>query len=136
MGRTFPSELLARTAVVGALAFLAIWTLWSFLPALGWAAVLAIATWPARQWLTRDGRSPTRAAILLTAIAGLLIVGPLLIVVIEATREFFSFCIGCESSGRPEYPHRNGSRSSRSWAAILRHGGKRIWLIPRQHASS
>ncbi|HEY7247133.1 MAG TPA: AI-2E family transporter [Xanthobacteraceae bacterium] len=87
MGRTFPPQFLGRMAVVAALAFLAIWTLWSFLPALGWAAVLAIATWPARQWLTRNGRSETRAAILLTATAGLLIVGPLLIVVIEATRE-------------------------------------------------
>ena len=87
MGRTFPPQLAARIVVLGALAFLAIWTLWSFLPALGWAAVLAIATWPARQWLTRNGATPTRAAILLTATAGLLIVGPLVIVVIEATRE-------------------------------------------------
>ena len=97
MGRTFPPELVARIVVLGALAFLAIWTLWSFLPALGWAAVLAIATWPARQWLTRNGASPTRAAILLTATAGLLIVGPLVIVVIEGTRELSSFCIGSES---------------------------------------
>src|SRR5438270_11712798 len=87
MGRTFPPELIARIVVLGALAFLAIWTLWNFLPALGWAAVLAIATWPARQWLTRNGASPTRAAILLTATAGFLIVAPLVLVVIEGTRE-------------------------------------------------
>src|ERR1700692_1281396 len=87
MARTFPPELVARIVVLGALAFLAIWTLWSFLPALGWAAVLAIATWPARQWLTRNGAPPPRPAIFATATTGPLVVGPLVIVVIEATRE-------------------------------------------------
>jgi predicted PurR-regulated permease PerM len=87
MERTFSPELLARIALIVLLAFLAIWTLWSFLPALGWAAVLAIATWPVREWLVRNGASPTGAAILLTGAVGLLIVVPLIIVVIEGTRE-------------------------------------------------
>jgi predicted PurR-regulated permease PerM len=87
MERTFPTEVVARTALVVALAFLAIWTLWNFLPALGWAAVLAIATWPARERLTRKGASPTLAAVVLTAIVGLLIVGPLIVIALEGTRE-------------------------------------------------
>jgi predicted PurR-regulated permease PerM len=37
---------LARDALAVALALLATWMLWGFLPALAWASVLAIATWP------------------------------------------------------------------------------------------
>jgi predicted PurR-regulated permease PerM len=37
---------LARVALAIALALLATWMLWAFLPALAWAGVLAIATWP------------------------------------------------------------------------------------------
>jgi predicted PurR-regulated permease PerM len=87
MERTFSPELVARLGIVAVLGFLAVWTLWSFLPALGWAAVLAIATWPARARLIRNGMSPTGTAILLTGIIGLLIVGPMLVVVVEGTRE-------------------------------------------------
>jgi predicted PurR-regulated permease PerM len=69
------------------LALLAIWTLWSFLPALGWAAVLAIATWPLREWLLRSSASPTATAVLLTLVVGLMIVGPLLIFAVQGARE-------------------------------------------------
>jgi predicted PurR-regulated permease PerM len=87
MAPTFSLEVLGRILVVAGLGFLAIWTLWSFLPALGWAAVLALATWPIRQWLVRRGLSPTGAAILLTGLLGLVIIAPLLILVFEGARE-------------------------------------------------
>ena len=87
MASPFSREALGRGLIVAVLAFLAIWMLWSFLPALGWAGVLALATWPVRRWLVSRGLSPTGAAILLTAIVGLVIIAPLFIVVFEGARE-------------------------------------------------
>ena len=87
MASTFSLQLLGRVLVVAILVLLAIWILWSFLPALGWAAVLAIATWPLRERLTRSSASPTATAISLTVIVGLVIVGPLVILVVEGARE-------------------------------------------------
>lgn len=87
MAPTFWLELLGRALIVAVLGFLAIWTLWSFLPALGWAGVLALAIWPVRQWLVRRGMSPTSSAILLTGIIGVVIIAPLFIVVFEGARE-------------------------------------------------
>jgi len=87
MAPAFSLEVLGRGLIVAGLGFLAIWMLWSFLPALGWAGVLALATWPVRRWLVRRGLSPTGAAILLTAIIGLVIIAPLFIVLFEGARE-------------------------------------------------
>ncbi len=87
MTRPFSMQLLGRVIVVALSALLAIWTLWSFLPALGWATVLAIATWPLREWLMRNSARPTATALSLTLIIGLLIVGPLVILIIQGARE-------------------------------------------------
>jgi predicted PurR-regulated permease PerM len=69
-----------RFILVAILVLLAIWILRRFLPALAWAAVLAIATWPVRAWLTRKNRSELSNAILLTVTVGTLIVGPLVVI--------------------------------------------------------
>lgn len=87
MTSKFSLQLLGRILVVAVLAGLAIWLLWRFLPALGWAAVLAIATWPIRERLTRRFGNSTAAAITLAVIIGLLIIGPLIILILEAARE-------------------------------------------------
>jgi predicted PurR-regulated permease PerM len=87
MTPTLSLQLLGRVIVVAILAVLAIWTLWSFLPALGWAAVLAVATWPLRERQILASAGPTASAILLTLVVGLLIVGPLAIIVIQGARE-------------------------------------------------
>ena len=87
MADTSSLQLLARIFVIAVLALLAIWILWRFLPALGWAVVLAIATWRLRERLTHRLESPTLAAISLTVIVGVLIIGPLVILVLEAARE-------------------------------------------------
>jgi predicted PurR-regulated permease PerM len=83
----FSLQVLGRIVVVTVLLLLAILLLWRFLPALGWAGVLAIATWPLRERLTRRFASPTAAAIVLTVVVGLLIIGPLIVLVLEAARE-------------------------------------------------
>jgi predicted PurR-regulated permease PerM len=74
------------TAAVG-LVILAVWMLSTFLPALAWAVVLAIATWPlflaARHQVGR-----TWAAAAITALIAIAIIGPLLFAGIQAAREF------------------------------------------------
>ena len=80
-------QLVGRIILVAILVLLAIWILRRFLPALAWAGVLAIATWPVREWLTRKYMSELSSAILLTFAVGMLIVGPLVILAIQIARE-------------------------------------------------
>ncbi len=78
-GGNFPVSMIPRAAVVVALAALCVWVLWSFIPALTWAAVIAIATWPIRDRLVRAGLAPVTAAILLTLLWAVLLVLPLIL---------------------------------------------------------
>src|SRR5262249_39737280 len=78
---------IARVALVAVPALVALWMLWRFLPALTWAAVLAIATWPARQWLIRRGWTATAAAATMTALIGLLIMVPLVVFAVAGAKE-------------------------------------------------
>jgi predicted PurR-regulated permease PerM len=71
--------MIPRAAVVLALAALCIWMVWSFIPALTWATVIAIATWPLRDRLVRVGVKPVTAAILLTFVWAILLVVPLIL---------------------------------------------------------
>src|SRR5579864_8119136 len=82
------AQRLARVAVAFGLVVLAIWMLASFLPALVWATVLAIATWPIHVAARRRvGRTWAAAAVtLLIAVA---VLAPLTIAVIEVAREVF-----------------------------------------------
>jgi predicted PurR-regulated permease PerM len=76
---------LARDALAIALALLATWMLWGFLPALAWASVLAIATWPLYNLChPRIGRTWAAAGLVLGVAAGVLI--PIYILA-EAARE-------------------------------------------------
>jgi len=75
-----------RMALALGLALLATWMLWSFVPAIAWAGVLAIATWPLYRFGQRHlGRTWT-AAGLVTATALILFL-PLLVIGIEMARE-------------------------------------------------
>jgi predicted PurR-regulated permease PerM len=65
----------------------AVWILRPFLPALAWAAVLALPTWPIREWLVRKGTTPSATALLLTLFVGVLVVAPLIILAIQMARE-------------------------------------------------
>src|SRR5262249_3851040 len=57
------------------------------LPALAWAAVLAIATWPLRVALVRHGMGATASATLLTLVLAIVLVLPLIFLGIEAAHE-------------------------------------------------
>lgn len=78
---------IAQTALIVAIAAISVWMLWRFLPALAWAVVLAIATWPLRQMLTRRGMSKTPAASALTLLLAVVLVLPLIWLGIQAAHE-------------------------------------------------
>jgi predicted PurR-regulated permease PerM len=77
----------ARTALIIMVAAAAVWTLWRFLPALAWACVLAIATWPLRVGLARRGMGRTSAAFLLTLVLAVALVMPLIALGVEGVRD-------------------------------------------------
>ena len=81
----------ARMALVAALLGLSLWTIHDFLPALIWAAVLAIAFWPLYERALRrfpPGRHNVMLPGLFALGLGLLFGLPLVVLVIEGAREF------------------------------------------------
>lgn len=81
------SQRIARTALIVAVVALGVWMLWRFLPALAWAVVLAIATWPLRQWLARRGMGKTAVASVLTLLLAVVLVLPLIRLGVQAARD-------------------------------------------------
>lgn len=80
------TQYLAGVAAGLGLLAVAIWMLATFLPALAWATVLAIATWPLFLAARRhSGR--TRAAAAVTALIAVVVIAPLVVAVIEAAQE-------------------------------------------------
>jgi predicted PurR-regulated permease PerM len=81
---------IARIALAAAVVAVGLWILLDFLPALAWAAVLAIALWPLYRWLLRflPERSDRALAPLLgTVLVGIVFVGPLVLLGIAVARE-------------------------------------------------
>jgi predicted PurR-regulated permease PerM len=68
---------------------LALWVASDFLPALTWATVIAITTWPIYgrfAMLIRRGRSPTLAALLFTLLTGFVLLVPIILTVRQITQ--------------------------------------------------
>ena len=84
------AQRIARAVLAIALTLLGLWILHRFLPALAWAAVLAIALWPLYrrlvEWLPA-GEEGILAPLLITLVIGLVLTIPFLYVVIEGARE-------------------------------------------------
>jgi len=78
---------IARSALVIAVVLVGVWMMWRFLPALAWAAVLAIATWPLRVALARRGMRPGAIAGLLTLVLAIVLVLPLVVLGVEAAHD-------------------------------------------------
>ena len=98
----------ALLVLTAALALLALWILRHFLPALAWAGVLAIATWPlyARLLALFPGRwqHAVWAPLGFTLLVGIVFVLPLTLFAIEAGREAFvlmRWARGIEQTGLP-----------------------------------
>ena len=87
MSTQWDTQRIARTVLIIAAVAVGVWMLRHFLPALAWAAVLAIATWPLRAELARRGMGETTIAVLLTLLLGLILVLPLIGLAFEAARE-------------------------------------------------
>ena len=87
MSLNWTAQQIIRSALFVALAVVGVWILWRFLPALAWAAVLAIATWPLRVALVRHGMGATASAALLTLVIAIVLVLPLIALGIEAAHE-------------------------------------------------
>jgi predicted PurR-regulated permease PerM len=84
------SQRIARAALAIALVGLGTWVLHRFLPALAWAAVLAIALWPGYRRLARSlpgGERGIMAPLLATLLIGLIFTVPFVYVAIEGTNE-------------------------------------------------
>jgi predicted PurR-regulated permease PerM len=81
------SRRLGRIALISALMAIGTWIIWSFLPALAWAVVVAIAIWPLfeRSRLHRWNR--TAAAAAATLLIGSILIVPLVVLGIEIGRE-------------------------------------------------
>ena len=88
-GSTRP-QLMARVALALVLAGFGLWTLHRYLPALLWAAILAIAVWPlyrraVRRW--PPGRHNLVLPGVFTLLLGLMFIVPLVIVGVQAGKE-------------------------------------------------
>ncbi|MGB6537671.1 MAG: AI-2E family transporter [Xanthobacteraceae bacterium] len=87
MSENWDIQRIARATLILAVVLVSVWMLRRFLPALAWAGVLAIATWPLRQRLARHGLSKSALAALLTLLLALVLVLPLIRLGIQAAHE-------------------------------------------------
>src|SRR6516165_9191500 len=95
-------RLFGRVFLVAILVLVAVWILRPLLPALAWAGVLALATWPAREWLIRKGMTTSR-------------------------RDFtHATCRYSDRRSAPRSSHRDGARSRRRCPNGARAQGNRI----------
>lgn len=84
------SQRIARIALATAVVAVGLWILADFLPALAWAAVLAIALWPLYRWLLLllPERSDRALGPLLgTVLIGIVFIAPLVLLGIAVARE-------------------------------------------------
>jgi predicted PurR-regulated permease PerM len=85
-----PARVVARTALAIILVVLSAWIAFDFLPALGWAVILAIATWPLYVRFARlvpDRRSPVIAPLTFTVLTGMLVFVPAALAIHGMARE-------------------------------------------------
>jgi predicted PurR-regulated permease PerM len=86
-----PFHRTARLVLTGALAALGLWILWDFLPALIWATVFAVATWPLyrrfRRLMPHDRDGAVVAPLVFTVLVGCVFLVPLVWMGIALGRE-------------------------------------------------
>jgi predicted PurR-regulated permease PerM len=88
-GATRPQQV-AKAALALLLTALGVWTLHRYLPALLWAAILAIAVWPLFQRAMRrwpPGKHNILLPMVFTLGLGLVLIAPLVLVAVQAGRE-------------------------------------------------
>jgi predicted PurR-regulated permease PerM len=97
----------ASAALYAALLLVAFWTAREFVPAIAWAAVIAISVWPMLQWLEqrRPFRNrPVLLALVLTSLISIVFVVPLLMLAAQGIAEADSarqWVVGIMRTGIP-----------------------------------
>jgi predicted PurR-regulated permease PerM len=84
------SQQIARIALATAVVAVGLWILLDFLPALAWAAVLAIAMWPLYRWLLLllpEHSDRALGPLLGTLLIGIVFIAPLVLLGIAVARE-------------------------------------------------
>jgi len=139
MSSDWDTRRVARTVLIIAVVLLSVWMLWRFLPALAWAGVLAIATWPLREGLARRGLGKTTSAILLTLLLAVVLVLPLIWLGVQVAHEGHPLAqwlsnVGQQGFGTPEWlaqiPY-VGNRVAAWWQANLAEPGAAQSLLGR-----
>jgi predicted PurR-regulated permease PerM len=86
-----PSRTVSRLVVTALLAAIAVYILWEFLPALLWAVVVAVTTWPLYTRVARmlhgGGERAIVAPLAFTLAIGALLLVPLAVIAVELGRE-------------------------------------------------
>jgi predicted PurR-regulated permease PerM len=123
------SRKFARTALIIAVVGVSVWMLWRFMPALAWAAVLAIATWPLRAALAGRGLGKTAVAAVLTLVIAIVLVLPLIGFGVEVARDGGAFVawvrdVRANGLGTPD------------WVAHLPFGGEALAAWWQQNLAS
>lgn len=103
--RRASQQRVARLILAGALILLGLWVLSGFLGALGWAMILAIATWPLYDRflsLVAEPRRRILAPVLFTFLIALVFVAPLAVAAVAAGRDLnglIAWALEAERSG-------------------------------------
>jgi predicted PurR-regulated permease PerM len=90
-------KLIGRTALAVLLFGLAVWVAWDFLPALAWAIVLALTTWPLYgrfAALLADRRSGSLPPLLFTLFVGIILLMPIILVLQRAGQDSQTILLG------------------------------------------
>lgn len=105
--RTAQAQQNARLILAGVLILMGLWTLHDFLTALGWAVILAVATWPLYVRFTTalpKKRDRFAAPLLFTLLIGLVFLGPFAMAAVEAGRELSGLMIWLDKAQRSGVP--------------------------------
>ncbi|MGA2057127.1 MAG: AI-2E family transporter [Bradyrhizobium sp.] len=84
MSTDWDIQRIARMVLIVAVAALGIWMLSALLLAFAWGGVLAIATWPVREWLASKRMGNVAIATLLTLVFAAVLLVPLVVLGVEA----------------------------------------------------
>ena len=113
--QTRSQRLIGIAAGLGLVA-VAVWMLGTFLPALAWAVVLAIATWPLFV-IARGYSGPTAAAAALTLLIAVAVLAPLVVAGFETAHEARGIAEWIMEARKNGFEPRNGFRICRSSVA-------------------
>ena len=124
----------AKAALALLLTGLGLWTLHRYLPALIWAAILAIAVWPLYQRAVRrwpPGKHNILLPSVFTVALGLMFIVPLVLVAVQAGKEMHGVFEAIDTGPHRRHPAAANGWAICRWAASRRRTGGRTTCRPR-----